>query len=318
MIVLWVFLSALLPLSSSAAFDGPLQVKNQYPIFLHADQQYLEQASMESSLSFKFSHSNTYTVQDSGRWSIYQDMEVSELSLRYKRVVRDMVEIGVDIPVIALSGGFMDDFFESFHDTFGMPDEYGRSARPDNEFLYEVRRDGRLIVDGESGVGIGDIRIAVKKPLLSTEAMVLSARADVEIPTGNAEKGYGNGSFDAAAALLFDGKLSDDLMTYLNFGFVLPGDLKAAGDMDLEDFVYGGFAVEAVINENYTFLAQLQGQSSIYPETDLKAVDRGAWLLSLGGRYLSNGRLFEVAFTEDINSTGAADFIIDISYKVRL
>ncbi len=45
---------------------------------------------------------------------------------------------------------FMDDLLRSYHNAFGFPD-YGRSNRPDNEFLYEVSRNAVLVIKGESG-----------------------------------------------------------------------------------------------------------------------------------------------------------------------
>ena len=299
------------------AFDGPFQVKNQYPIFIHADQPYLEKASMENSLSFSVSHSSTYTVQNSSNWTINLDMEITEINLRYKRIINNIVEFGMDVPVVVFSGGFMDGFLESYHDTFGFPD-YGRSSRPHNEFLYEVRRDGRLVVEGETGVGLGDIRIFLKTPLISSNGFNLSVKGDVELPSGRAKKGYGNGNVDMGISVLADKSISDAVMTYWNFGAVFPGDVKGYETVNLENFIYGGAGLEAALNENFSLLAQVQGQSAIYPKTDLLAVDREAYLLVVGGRiYEGNGSL-EFSLAEDINASGAPDFIINLTYKIKL
>ncbi|MEK7308047.1 MAG: DUF3187 family protein [Nitrospirota bacterium] len=299
------------------AFDGPFQVKNQYPIFIHADQPYLEKASMENSLSFSVSHSSTYTVQNSGNWTINLDMEITEINLRYKRIINDIVEFGMDVPVVVFSGGFMDGFLESYHDTFGFPD-YGRSSRPHNEFLYEVRRDGRLVVEGETGVGLGDIRISLKTPLISSNGFNLSVKGDVELPSGRAKKGYGNGNVDMGISVLADKSISDAVMTYWNFGAVFPGDVKGHETVNLENFIYGGAGLEAALNENFSLLAQVQGQSSIYPETDLLAVDREAYLLVVGGRFYEGNGSLEFSLSEDISESGAPDFIITLTYKIKL
>ncbi|MEK6528370.1 MAG: DUF3187 family protein [Nitrospirota bacterium] len=299
------------------AFDGPFQVKNQYPIFIHADQPYLEKASMENSLSFSVSHSSTYTVQNSGNWTINLDMEITEINLRYKRIINDIVEFGMDVPVVVFSGGFMDGFLESYHDTFGFPD-YGRSSRPHNEFLYEVRRDGRLVVEGETGVGLGDIRISLKTPLISSNGFNLSVKGDVELPSGRAKKGYGNGNVDMGISVLADKSISDAVMTYWNFGAVFPGDVKGHETVNLENFIYGGAGLEAALNENFSLLAQVQGQSSIYPETDLLAVDREAYLLVVGGRFYEGNGSLEFSLSEDISESGAPDFIINLTYKIKL
>ena len=302
---------------SSGGEEGPLQIKNQYPIFLHANQPYLEKASVENSLSLSLSHSSTYTVQNSSNWVINLDMEITEFNLRYKRIIRDFLEFDMDVPVLIFSGGFMDGFLESYHDTFGFSD-YGRSQRPLNDFLYEVRRDGALVIRGRSGIGLGDVRLAVKKPLISSDDFSLSLKGDIELPTGDAKKGYGNGSVDAGISVLLDKSVSDRINTYWNLGVVFPGDVRGYQRVDLKNFVYGGTAVETDLGKNFALLVQFQGQSAIYPETDLLAVDRAAYLLALGGRYSKGRSSFEFSLTEDINVSGAPDFIVNLSYKIKL
>jgi hypothetical protein len=304
-------------LTPAFAFEGPFQVKNLFPIFLHADQPYLEKAAMENSLSFNLSHASTFTVQKSADWVIYLDMETTELDFRYKRILKDLVEFDLDIPLLIIGGGFMDGFLEDYHSSFGFPD-YGRSSRPHNEFLYEIKKDGELLVKGQSGTRIGDIRLALKKPLIVSDRFTMSVKGDVEIPVGNAREGYGNGSTDAGVSLLLDGKLSDRIMTYASLGAVFPGNVKGYGKIDLKDFIYGGGAVEAVLGKGFSLLVQIQGQSAIYPETDLLAVDREAWLLAFGPRYQKGKRSFDLSLTEDINNTGAPDFILNFTYKMNL
>ena len=303
--------------SAALCFEGPLQVKNQYPIFIHANQPYLEKAEMENSFSASLSHSSTYTVQNSSNWTINLDMEITEFNLRYKRVIRDFIEFDFDVPVLIFSGGFMDGFLDVYHSTFGFSD-YGRSQRPLNDFLYEIRRDGNLIVQGRSGTGFGDIRLALKKILLTADGCGLSVKGDIELPTGNAKKGFGSGSVDAGISVLFDKKITEAIMTYWSFGAVFPGDISGYQKIDLENFIYGGTALEADLGKGFSLLAQIQGQSAIYPKTDLLAVDRAAYLLSLGARCTRGKGNFEVSLTEDINRTGAPDFIVNLTYKIKL
>ncbi len=304
-------------LTPAYSFEGPFQVKNLFPIFLHADQPYLEKAAMENSLSFSLSHASTFTVQSSADWVINLDMETTELNFRYKRILKDFVEFDLDVPVLVIGGGFLDGFLEDYHNSFGFPD-YGRSSRPHNEFLYEIKRDGELLIKGQSGTRIGDVRLAFKKPLIVSERFTMSIKGEVEIPVGNAREGYGNGSIDSGAALLFDKKFTDRIMTYASLGAVFPGDVRGYGKIDLKDFIYGGSAVEAVLGKGFSLLVQVQGQSSIYPETDLLAVDREAWLLAFGPRYQKGKRSFDLSLTEDINNTGAPDFILNFTYKMNL
>ena len=316
MLLLVVFLTLIPPVIVHSS-EGPLQVKNQYPIFLHADQPYLEKSSMEDSFSVSLSHSSTYTVQNSSRWTVNLDMEITELNFRYKRIIKDFLELAVDIPVLVFGAGFMDGFLESYHSAFGFSD-YGRSERPLNDFLYEVRRDGTLVIGGRSGTGIGDIRLALKKPFIALDGFSVSVRGDIELPSGDAKKGYGNGSVDAGFSVLLDKRILDSVMTYWNVGVVFPGDVKGHQKLDLENFIYGGAAIEADLGRSFNLIAQLQGQSAIYPETGLLAVDREAYLLTLGARYNTMKSSFDLSLSEDINTSGAPDFIINITYKMKL
>jgi hypothetical protein len=107
-------------------------------------------------------------------------------------------------------------------------------------------------------------------------------------------------------------------MAYVNLGAVFPGDVRGHEKLNLKNFVYGGAGVEAVVREGLSLLVQLHGQSPIYPETDLLAIDRDAYLLVIGGRYKTGKRSFDLSLTEDINAAGAPDFILNLTYKVNL
>lgn len=311
-VLIFFYLSS--PVSS---IEGPIQAKNLYPLFLHLNQPYMEKADIENSMSYSLSHSSTYTVQESGEWIIHLDMEITELNFRYKRIINDFIEFGIDIPVLMFGGGFMDGFLEGYHDTFGFPD-YGRSARPRNDFLYEVRKNGRLIIEGKSGIKFGDIRFAIKKPLLSSDACNLSVKMDLEVPISNAKKGYSNGSLDTGISVLMDKGLTQNIMTHLNVGAVFPGSVRGHEKLDVKNFIYGGAAVEVAIRDNLALLVQVLGQTRIYPVTDLRAVDREAVLIIFAGRYNTEKGGFDLSLTEDLSESGAPDFIINLTYKIDI
>jgi hypothetical protein len=316
--------------TAAHSFSGPLQVKNQFPIFIHANQPYLERAIPETSFSASLSHSSIFTVQNSGEWVIDMDMEITELNLRYKHYIKSIGEIGIDLSFIAFSNGFLDGFLESFHDLIRVHDPYGKSGRPKDDFLYEIRhgeyaellaergsgsQGSTAVVLGRTGTGLGDIRLTLKRPLIVSDNYNLSLKGDLELPTGDAKEGYGNGSTDAGVSILYDRRLSDKIMSYWNIGAVFPGDLDGYSNIDLKNFIYGGSAIEIDILKRWDLLFQLQAQSPIYPETDLNAVDWTAYLLAFGCRYHKGSNSIEFSITEDINSTGAPDFTANISYK---
>lgn len=305
------FISLSLP---AGAFDGPLQVRNQFPIFLHLNAPFPESAALGDTLSASLSHSSVHLVRNSHGWTVDLDMEITEITFRFRKTVRNFIELGIDLPLLSFSSGFMDGFLKDYHDTFGFPD-YGRSRRPDNEFLYEVRKGGTLVVKGKNGrSGPGDIRFTAKKPFLSGNPAV-SIKGEIELPTGDAHTGFGSGSFGAGLAVLSDAQLSEKFKSYLNIGVVFPGNLRALKKVDIREFIYGSAAIEAALWKNIGIVGQVLVHSSPFPETDIPSVDRTAVLLSFGGRYSSGKNSLEVSFTEDPNTSGAPDFTMNFSFR---
>jgi hypothetical protein len=296
------------------SFGGPLQVKNQFPLFLVLDPPFLETASYDHSLSVAFSYSSVFMVRSSPVWSVNLDMEVAELNFRYRKDILSLFELGIDIPFLSFNSGVMDDFISSYHNAFGFSD-YGRSGRPSNAFLYEVRKNGVVIMKGENGgIGIGDIRLTAKRALLEGDPGV-GIMANVELPTGNASKGYGSGSIDAGVALLLDKKITDRIEAHLNLGGVFPGNLKARETVALRSFVYAGACVEAALWKNVSLLGQVTAQGSPFPKMGIGSIDRTSVLLTFGGRYDAGKSSFELSFTEDPNTAGAPDFTVTFSFK---
>ncbi len=298
------------------SFEGPFQVKNQFPLFLYLDAPVVESAVNESSFSLNVSHSSMFMMKSSEDWTINLDMEVTELNLKYQRNIPDFFEIGVEVPVLNFSSGFMDGFLNSYHDTFGFSD-YGRGTRPDNEFLYEVKKNGSAVVKAEdSRIGLGDVRLSIKRELIKGDPHV-SVKANIEFPTGNASRGFGNGCIDGGIALLLDKRLGNKFNLYVNSEIVFPGDLRAEQTVRLKEYFYTGAAVEAALLKNFSLLGQISFQSSPFPHTGIGAVDRIAALLSFGGRYGTGKDSLEFAITEDANTAGAPDVIFNLAYKKR-
>lgn len=299
------------------SFDGPLQTRNQFPVFLHLNQPLMEKANIEDFLSFSISTSTTHQVHNSENWSMGVDLEMTELDIRARKIIFNSVEIGADIPYISYNSGFLDAPLNFYHRAFGFRD-YGRSSRPENDFLYDVKRKGVTIVKGEVGsYGISDIRLSAKKLLVASDRLV-GFKMSLDIPTGDAKKGYGSGNFGADGTILLDQKLGERFMTYTNIGVAFPGDLAGYETVKMRSFFFGGVALEMAARKDLSLLAQLSFQESPYPETGISEIDGTATLFSVGARYVDqNGAGYEFNFTEDPNATGAPDFSVGLSYKIR-
>ncbi len=315
--ILFALLFLLLAATPAHPFTGPLTYKNQFPLFTHLNAPAIDTARPESSVSLGLSYSSVYMVKDSTAWSVALDMETAELGLRLKKNFHDSVEVSLEAPFLSFNSGFLDGPLESYHSAFGFPD-YGRSERPHNDFLYTVKKDGRTVVSGEGGrAGIGDIGLSVKKTVLSGDPAI-SVKVSVELPTGDAKKGYGNGSTGAAIALLADKDIGEKVKAYLNLGVSFPGDLSGHEKVKLDERLFAALAVEAAVFKDLDLMAQAYYEESPYPKTGIAEIDRSSVILSVGGRYKAGENAFEFAFTEDPSTSGAPDFSLTFASKRSL
>ncbi|MBI5847698.1 MAG: DUF3187 family protein [Nitrospirae bacterium] len=314
LLVLICSIVSLCMIMPASAFDGPLRVKNQFPLFMHLDSPCFESAATVNSFSTTLFYSSVFMNRQSAQWKAQLDMEIAELNLRYTRQISNLVELGVEVPILALTSGFMDPFLNTFHSTFGFAD-YGRQSRPGNSFLYQVQRRGSVIIRGEdNGIGLGDIKLSAKKLLFDKDPLI-SIKADVELPTGAASKGYGSGSLDGGLSVLIDKRLGENIISYYNMGVIFPGRLKAVEPIHINTSGYGGVGLEALIYQKFSLLGQVMVQTSPFPKTGIGTIDRTSVLFTLGGRYVKGKEHFEFSFTEDPNTAGAADVTITLSYK---
>lgn len=299
------------------AFEGPLNARNQFPLFMHLNPLSFETARLEDSYSLSLSHSTLYVVKNSDEWSMGLDMEITELKIRARKSFFDSFELGIDLPFISFNAGFLDSPNDFYHNMMGLT-KYGRENRPQNDFLYEVKRNGVTIVQGEGGsFGISDIRLSAKKSIILSDP-VISLKVDIELPTGDAKKGYGNGYPGTDVSVLLDKSVGHRFMTYANAGMAFPGDLDGYEKVSMKQFIYGGIAAEMRVWKGLNLVAQLSFQGSPYPKTGVRDVDATAALLDIGARYTTlNNDTFELAFTEDPNTAGATDCTVELSYKKR-
>ncbi len=318
LIIVFLFIQAFMSPRSSVAFtfEGPLQVKNLFPLFIPAAQPYLEQASLHDSFSANISHASVYMTRESPAWSSHMDLELTELNLRLRKNFPGLFEAGVDVPVLRATAGFMDRPLAWYHETFGFPD-YGRKKRPHNEFLYDIRRGGLPVIQGKNDkTGFGDVRLTLKKEITHQDP-ALSILAFTELPTGDAKIGYGSGSFDWGFAALLDKQVMTDARIYANLGAFFPGDLKAHQTVKLNDFYYAGLGVEYFAFQNLSLLVHCLAQTSPYPHTGISKIDNTGMLLVFGGRKYTRSGSYELSLSEDLSTAGAPDFIFNLSYITR-
>jgi hypothetical protein len=85
----------------------------------------------------------------------------------------------------------------------------------------------------------------------------------------------------------------------------------------MRTYYYAGFGIEAAWWERFSVIVQSMVASSPYPDTGIREVDWPGVLLVFGGRYSFGSSGLEFSLTEDPDTAGAPDFILNVTGKMN-
>lgn len=308
---------------------GPIAARPQNPLYLLFIHNPLErvatrlQGELGFSLETSFSNIFEYNPLAAGV-GVDLDMELIRTAMGTRYGLTDHVELGLEMPFLSFSGGFLDSFVQDYHSAFGFPNG-GRNRVSNGRFNYQVTRDGNILyrVD-QAGFLLADM-IASGKVHLRDETGVLPAvavKGSLKLPTGSRTQGTGTNQPDFAGSLFFE-KSYKRLHSYSQLGFIALGGHKNLDPILRKGGFIFGQAFEVNVTEHVSWLTQLNGQTSLFKGTGIKELNEMALDLVVGvageldaGYYYSPLR-FEAGFAEDVLSTGpSVDF--SLFFKVGM
>ncbi len=115
-IIILLFLELIHPFPGlTDPLAGPLEIKNQFPLFLHLNAPVLESAAIQDSFSIQFSYSSIFFLRDSPHWSVHLDMEWAELNFKYRKTISNSLEFSLELPILSFNSGFMDNGLDWYH-----------------------------------------------------------------------------------------------------------------------------------------------------------------------------------------------------------
>jgi len=314
----WLFFPPSPALGEGGAGSAPLHLRNGFPLFLGFVPPVMSGVGTEDALSLHVTYSSTHLVARSADWSAGLDLEAAVVDLVVRKRLGTRFEAGLRLSGISVNSGLLDGPLAAYHDLFGFPD-YGRHLRPENAFLFELERGGEPVLRVPAGTtGLGDTTLSLKfRPGAPLPGLALLGFLD--LPTGDASRGLGNGRPDGGAALLVETAPGRRLRLFADAGVYLPGDLAAGRRIGTEPFGYGGIDVEWTATARWVLGAQLRIQGSPLPRTGIPAVDDLSVILGLGGRWRPSERIsLEFSFSEDPNTAGAPDFMLSAGLRFGL
>ena len=263
--------------------------------------------------SFLYYVSNNAISADAGNGeTIIWDGETAQYCIKLRYGVLDRLEVGVDVPYVQHSGGYLDSVIRRFHSFVGFPNDRQESFDK-NQIHYQVDENGNVLYRmTEKQSGMGDIRFTAAVPLFTESIRSrrhLAARSVLKLPTGESADLLGSGGTDVSAGLAYsDQELLKVINTMLtaNLGLVYLGDSDILSDKQRDFAVYGGVSMDWQALNWLSLKLQLDMHSAMY-DSELVQLGSSMQLLAGGTVHLPGDVLLDLGISEQLSSDSTPD-----------
>lgn len=296
--------------------QGPMPVRNQHPAQLTVLHLPPAAAAMlpagDVQVRLDSAYSSLFLLGSEGNRSWLMDGEYLRVGTGIRVGLGAGVELATEIPVAHTSGGFLDGFVIDYHDLFGLPDQ-GRDSYPKDEYRVEAVRGNTTVWEVErDGFELLDVPLYASVALLptGTERLGVAARGGIELPTGDDERGYGNGEVDASLGIVLDYRL-DAMALYGHVQHTFAGtpDRTQRSGLEFADVTSLGGAAELPLASDLHAFLQVEWERSTLRNFGLPVTDRDQLLFWVGCRWQTTAALgVEVGFGEDLQGLASPDF----------
>jgi hypothetical protein len=270
-------------------------------------------------LNFITNISNTFDVSVGTDENIVTDAETLRASLILSYAVKNNWQLGIEVPYVRHSGGFLDDFIYDWHDFFSMPQNGRTKENSDQIEVSYLSTKGASFTLNDSGGGVGDIRINSAYTLpWGNRALIFST--ELKLPTGDFDKLTGSGGLDVSAGLTIN-----DPHSLRKYNITLFGGLAGVflGDSDGEmSVIQNNFALAARAGIGWQasrliqLKLQMDGQAPLY-DSDIKEMGDPALQLVMGvGLTFTDDAYLDISIAEDINTCTAADIAFQLALVI--
>lgn len=267
---------------------------------------------------------NNSIERSAGPTELVLDGETWVLRFAARHVWENGWRVVAGIPVVSHQGGGTDSFIEEYHDAMGLPDG-NRKRRPSDRLEYRYRRGNEIHFNQtDAATGVGDVFLAVAALLARDRACTraLAAVAGVELPTGDAGRLLGSGSWDFSL-----GVAGADFATLAKWNLELHGSVgvlaMTKGDV-LADYQepfagYGDLAVGWRLARWLVPRVQIDVHSPFFADTGQAPLDDWAVELVCGATVALPGHVaLDLAVAEDVAVGTAPDVVFHVGLKRSL
>jgi hypothetical protein len=285
----------------------PFRIKNQNPFLQIYGLPATEPAKLTPAQkinSYLFLDiANSSAIESRGNESIRLDGETYRLALELRYGLNQKTEMGIELPFISHSRGFMDNFIEGWHDTFGLTNSE-RNKTTSNTLSYQYIQNNETIVDmSEPTEGIGDVRLFAARQLFQDNSSALSIHTGLKLPTGSAQRLMGSGSTDLSVSLAYIQQRSFtrwQMTSFANAGLLFLGDSDILSRKQNSTAGFGSTGVIWDSGYSLDLKAQLDFHTKIY-DSPLDQLGKNTIQLTVGGSlHLSPTTYLDIGVGENI------------------
>ncbi len=319
--VLWFSIPAV---AQQSLLTEPFAVRNQNPFILVYGLPATEPAEVlatgESSLQLRFDLTNNSKTSESSQERVILDGETYRTALIYKQGIADGWQLGVELPLIAHGSGFMDNFIENWHDTFGLSNS-DREPWPKNRLLFSYSDNGLVEAEiTDRTTGVGDLQLLLARRLTPlSEKSSLSLNASLKLPTGDVDRLHGSGAADlalwlsgAAPELFGDWHAG----VYLQAGILLMGKGDLLPDRQRGHVLFGSVGLHWRAWPWLMLKAQIDAHGAFY-DSELAQLGKSSAMLTVGGSMpVRHGAgAIDLAIGENLATNAVPDFMLNLAYR---
>ncbi len=306
---------------AQAARPTPFATTNQNPLIAiyglpAADSSEILPAQ-ETEVQLRSDIANSCSISSANDEDIVLDGETYRTRLRLKRGIGHNLEVGIELPYISHTGGFLDGFIDNWHTSFGFP-EGERNNLDRDQLNYSYTRSTTQIDLHRNEAGFGDISLTGGWQIKNTENTALALRTSLKVPTGDADKLTGSGGSDLA--IWISGSQTtpkSDISGFAAIGGLWLGEGDVLAKQQNKIVAFGTLGASWQAYRQLALKVQCDGHTAFYHDSSLRELGESAQLIIGGTVDISSETSLDLAISEDIYVDSAPDVTFHLALTTR-
>lgn len=252
--------------------------------------------------------------------SVYLDGESYRYTLAFKRGIGRNLEVGMEIPYVMHSEGFLDNFIENWHDFFNLP-QGERDEIQEDQLTYSYQSESSSVLLEDEENGFGDLRLTGGWQIRGQghrDDHHLALRASLKLPTGDEDKLLGSGSTDLALWLSSSSSFRQQTVALFgSAGLLLMTDGDVMPEQQRNFVGFGSLGAVWQAFDSVSVKIQFDGHTAFYDDSDFSELGESIQMILGGGIALSENTLLDLGVSEDIVVDSAPDVVFHLALRIR-